>query len=188
MEQPRGQQPALLPDQLPDGGRRARLHRGVSARPRCGRQGRGCCRGGPAPRAGATGKSPAGPGRDVRVQGRGSCLFPSSFLLFPSFPLTLLHSPFPIPPLLKPLVSFKNVEAWFTAVVAAGFVMCWWGVTGLRTPCVLSLFPTGCSSSPVPEAEAADTAPGRRQRCLGCGMSLLAEIGAASCAAICASF
>lgn len=33
MEQPGGQQPALLPDQLPDGGRRRRLHRGVSESP-----------------------------------------------------------------------------------------------------------------------------------------------------------
>lgn len=32
MEQPGGQQPALLSDQLPDGGRRRRRHRGVSAR------------------------------------------------------------------------------------------------------------------------------------------------------------
>lgn len=30
MEQPSGQQPALLPDQLSDGGRRRRRHRGVS--------------------------------------------------------------------------------------------------------------------------------------------------------------
>lgn len=33
MEQPRGQQPALLPDQLPDGGRRRRRHRGISESP-----------------------------------------------------------------------------------------------------------------------------------------------------------
>lgn len=32
MEQPSGQQPALLPDQLPDGGCRRRLHCGVSVR------------------------------------------------------------------------------------------------------------------------------------------------------------
>lgn len=41
MEQPRGQQPALLPDQLPDGGRRRRRHRGVGARAGTGGRGWG---------------------------------------------------------------------------------------------------------------------------------------------------
>lgn len=46
MEQPRGQQPALLPDQLPDGGRRRRRHRGVGARAGTGDRGSGIGDGG----------------------------------------------------------------------------------------------------------------------------------------------
>lgn len=175
MEQPRGQQPALLPDQLPDGGRRARLHRGVSARPRGAAAGPG--RAVPWPRSPVPGRGlcePArrhgkGPGRDVRVQARGSCLFLSSFLLFSSFPLTLFHSPFPFPPLLKPLVWFKNVAAWFTASLGGGTgwqcgLRCVGGVCPARglPVCVISLS-HGLLLQPVPEAGAAGTAPGGRQ-------------------------
>lgn len=118
-----------------------------------GRAGLGLGRaGGSAPRVGAL---RPGPGPRERAQpgcestGAGELPFP--FLLFPFPPLTLFHSPFLFPPLLKPLVSIKNAEAWFPACLGGDSV----------------------SASAVPEAEAADTAPGRKQRCSECGMSLL---------------
>lgn len=195
MEQPRGQQPALLPDQLPDGGRRARLHRGVSGglAVRPGRAGAGGCGDpGPGPVPGS------GPGRGLCDPERaragwestGAEVLPFPFLLSP-FPLSPL---FPLPsstlsPLPTPLVSFKNAEAWFPSFPSGG--------NGSRRVCeaVLgcersehSLFAVSPCHGLVPQrcarGEAADP---HLARAVMLGVRDGAGNGAASCAAIRAS-
>lgn len=118
------------------------------------------------------GKGPGHPREGCDSTGRGELPFP--FFLFPSFPLTLFHSPFPLPPLLKHLVSFKNV-ARFTACLGGGTRVC--GVfVGCDGPCLLSPFPTGCSSSPVPRGlRTPRLAEGSDARSAGCRCSRKAE-------------
>lgn len=158
MEQPRGQQPALLPDQLPDGGRRARLHRGVSARPRGAAAGPGLAVGWPrsgALRPGSVPRERVRPalGGMRESRGGGAAFSLPPFPLFSPYPPPL---PFPLPaPPQTPGVVQKYRGLVYSLPrrgdsVAMGFVLCWWGVTGLRAPCALSPFPTGCSSSLCP--------------------------------------